>query len=57
MIEFKRNKETGVLEVYKNGNKLGIIKAMQEMETNVKSLKGTVTQINNNNRVITVDRR
>ena len=28
MIEFKRNKKTGILEVWKNGKKIGIIQTM-----------------------------
>lgn len=28
MIEFKRNKDTGELEAYKNGKKIGNIKTM-----------------------------
>ena len=28
MIEFKRNKKTGILEVWKNGKKIGEIKTM-----------------------------
>ena len=28
MIEFKRNKETGILEVWKNGKKVGEITTM-----------------------------
>ena len=28
MIEFKRNKKTGVIEVYKNGKKIGQINMM-----------------------------
>jgi len=28
MIEFKRNKKTGILEVWKNGKKIGEIRSM-----------------------------
>lgn len=28
MIEFKRNKKTGILEAYKDGEKVGIIETM-----------------------------
>ncbi len=28
MIEFRRNKETGIVEVWKNGKKIGEIKTM-----------------------------
>ncbi len=35
MIEFKRNKDTGILEVYKYGNKVGEIRTMGD-EVNAK---------------------
>ena len=28
MIEFRRNKETGILEVWKNGKKIGEVRTM-----------------------------
>jgi len=31
MIEFKRNKETGILEVWKNGKKIGEIVTMGDI--------------------------
>ena len=38
MVEFKRNKKTGILEVWKNGKKIGIIKTMGD-DLNGKSSK------------------
>ena len=39
MIEFKRNKKTGILEVYKNGKKHGEVITMGDMETRNKREK------------------
>lgn len=50
MIEFRRNKETGILEAYKDGEKVGSVKTMGDEVKNNEVKKDAGIQSGNKRR-------